>query len=236
MTKVLDNLEFSAPSLDESLRVALRKIVELFNELSTAEESSGKAWERLFLVVVISRVVSGKFDEVILPLDLSMDYFISFNQFIHSDKKPLESIVDIDEFVGCFTEPDRYPHVAIYQPTNASFPLFDLIIAVYGKTGKRRLYAYQLKEGREIPNLNTSQLEETKFDACVLVRGQPSQGETRSKQRWIIPSKSEITAFFGESGKHWTPEEWNKLMIEQAFEKGDVCFHSLLTSFTDSRH
>mmetsp|Transcript_20521 Transcript_20521/g.28358 ORF Transcript_20521/g.28358 Transcript_20521/m.28358 type:complete len:219 (-) Transcript_20521:95-751(-) len=216
MTKVLDNLEFSAPSLDESLRVALRKIVELFNELSTAEESSGKAWERLFLVVVISRVVSGKFDEVILPLDLSMDYFISFNQFIHSDKKPLESIVDIDEFVGCFTEPDRYPHVAIYQPKNAAFPLFDLIIAVHDKNVQG-----QLKDRKEIPKQKRTSRVMTKFDACVLVRGQPSQGETRSKEQWIIPSKSEITTFFGESGKHWTPEEWNKLKIGQTFEKGE---------------
>mmetsp|Transcript_22762 Transcript_22762/g.32681 ORF Transcript_22762/g.32681 Transcript_22762/m.32681 type:complete len:537 (+) Transcript_22762:613-2223(+) len=222
MTKVLDSLEFSAPSLDENIRVALRRIVKLFNEFTTVEKLSGKAWESLFLLVVIIRVVSGKFDEVILPLmnNLSMDYSISFNQFIDTDQKVLEDIVDVDEIVGCFTEPDRYPHVAIYQPTNASFPLFDLIIAVYGKTGSRKLYAYQLKEGKEIPKHNTS-LVMTEFEVCVLVRGQPSQGETRSKEQWIIPSKSEIAAFFGESGKHWTPEEWNKLMIGQTFEKGE---------------
>jgi len=210
MTEVLRIVVQEVPSLDENLKVAMTKIVNLFFEFSIAEESSGKAWESLFLLVVIIRVVSKQFDKVILPLDFSMDYSISFNQFIGSDQKPLVSIINVDEFIDDFTEPERYPHVAIYQPKNASFPLFDLVIAVYDKAFSRKIYAYQLKEGKEIPKHNTS-LVMTEFEVCVLVRGQPPQGETRSKEQWIFPSKYKIVDFFGESGKHWTPEEWNKL-------------------------
>jgi len=215
MTEVLRIVVQEVPSLDENLKKAMRDIVNLFYEFSTVQESSGMAWENLFLLVVIIRVMSRQFDKVILPLDFSMDYSISFNEFYRYDKEPMVRIIKVDKFVKGFTEPDRYPHVAIKKSTNALFPVFDLIIAVYDKASSRKIYAYQLKEGREIPKRNTSRLGSTEFDACVLVRGQPQQGETRSTDQWIIPSKSQIEDFFGESGKHWTPEEWKKLMEKE---------------------
>jgi len=216
MTEVLHLFEQEVPSLDRNLREAMKNIVDLFSDFSTVQESSGQAWENLFLLVVMIRVVSRRFDKVILPLDFSMDYSISFNKFIRYDKKSMVSINNVDDFVDGFTEPDRYPHVAIYQPKNASFPLFGLIIAVYDKASSRKIYAYQVMEGREITKRNTtSRLRTTEFDACVVVRGKPRRGETRSKEQWIIPSKSHIVDFFGESGKHWTPEEWKKLMKKE---------------------
>jgi len=210
MMEVLRKFALTAPSSDKNLREAMTKIINLIHEFFTAKESAGKAWENLFLLLVMIRVVSREFDKVILPLDLCADYSISFNEFIRSDKKPLETIDNVDEFVGCFTEPDRYLHVAIYQP-NASFPLFDLIIAVHDKNVQG-----QLKDRKEIPKQKRTSRVMTKFDACVLVRGPPPRGK---KMRWIVPSTSQIANFFGESGKHWTPEELNKLMGGQAFEE-----------------
>jgi len=206
MTEVLRRFASSNdvfPPLEPSLQHAMLKINKLFEEFYDTNENSGEAWEKLFLIGVIVRVLSGQFDKVILPLDSSKDYSISFN-------KELTSIVDVDEFVGRFTKPDRYPHIEIGQPKHAAFAHYDLIILVHESKKKRKLYAYQLKEGSKIPDDPVDKAK-TKFEACVLMRGQ-SQGLSRSTKNWIIPSTSQIKEFFGESGKHWTPEEWRKLM------------------------
>jgi len=81
----------------------------------------------------------------------------------------LESVVDVDEFIGCFTKPDRYPHVEIGQPKNAKFGPYDLIILVYESISIRNLYAYQLKEEVKIPVRLSSKVK-TEFDSYVLAK------------------------------------------------------------------
>ena len=196
-----------APFLDENITVALFRINSLFDIFLSAKGKSGCAWEALFIAVLIIRIVTRKFDEVILPLDPSKEYSLSFNRYFATDKIPFLDVIKVDDLVSGITKPDKYPHVAIYYPSHASFTPFDCIVAVYDSENSRRLYAYELKEGDEIPDNNRCQ----QFEACVLVRGQPPEGKSTSKKQWTFLSKSQIADFFGESGKHWTPVEWKRL-------------------------
>jgi hypothetical protein len=141
--------KFSRLISNAELKMVVETIVSLFDNFVNESHLSGKAWQSLFLIVLLIRLVSLQFDPSIIPLK-KLNYSISFNNLMN-DGMPFENIEDLSFLVQCMKEPQRYPHVAVYYPRNARFVKFDIIVAVYERLGHRDLYAYQVKEGKVIP-------------------------------------------------------------------------------------
>jgi hypothetical protein len=110
----------------------------------------------------------------------------------------------VDEFVAGIQPPPSFPHVAvyypshaIYRPTHESSLLYDVIVAHYDTWQVRRLYGYQLKEGKALPKDGAM----TAFRGSFFIRGEPPKVAGMVKN-WERPSEQQIDAFFGVSGQH----------------------------------
>ena len=85
-------------------------------------------------------------------------YSLSYNRFWEPQNGILAfpDITTLDQLIGGLVDPIAYPHVAVYYPPHARFEAYDLIVVLHQALGKRRIYGYQLKEGREIPKKMSS--------------------------------------------------------------------------------
>eukprot|EP00597_Dinobryon_sp_UTEXLB2267_P016316 CAMPEP_0201092834 /NCGR_PEP_ID=MMETSP0812-20130820/1366_1 /ASSEMBLY_ACC=CAM_ASM_000668 /TAXON_ID=98059 /ORGANISM="Dinobryon sp., Strain UTEXLB2267" /LENGTH=627 /DNA_ID=CAMNT_0047344629 /DNA_START=193 /DNA_END=2076 /DNA_ORIENTATION=- len=194
----------------------LRTICNCFDNFKT---SSGDAWENLFVITLLIRLISHRFDRRLLPLDEDVyaDYEVSFNKYIMYDTgESLSAYINVDEFIRAFTTPEDFPHIAVYFPTHAQFETFDVIVAACDKRGKRTLYGYQLKQGAGDvtplnPFLKRDWLRDKWFHRIYAVRGKAPSKSSEITGDWIIPNEPEINAFFGMSGQRWTPRRWAEL-------------------------
>ena len=51
------------------------------------------------------------------------------------------------------------------------------------------------------------------MDSSLFVQGTPPvETKTDDGKGWTIPAKDTVDTFIGESGKYWTPENWEKIM------------------------
>jgi hypothetical protein len=183
-------------------RQIIGKVPLLFSSFVEAKEKSGDAWECLFVFVLIIRLYSRQLHTPILPLHLGDDYSLSYNEpFSGKFDTP-----DVEAFVNGIGSPLSYPHVAIYFPSHSSFHLYDVIVVHFISVSVKKIYGYQLKEGNALPKKAALDV----FEKSVVIRGQAAAVSGAGNQ-WIRPSKDEITAFFGESGRHWTPDEWARI-------------------------
>jgi hypothetical protein len=210
MIDVLEQFRLRATIRDD-LKDFLFEIVKLFRKFKECKELSGESWENLFVFLLLIRAQTCLFDDIILPLNY-MDYkdcSVSYNNLYFSDRISLRSCKNIDDLVAGMTLPEQLPHIAIYYPLHSSFETVDVVVAAYNKRGERELYAYQLKEGEGMPKKSTKP-----SDLCVgsfIIRGLPIKS-SKVNDGWIIPNEAQIKKFFGESGSHWTPQEWKKLL------------------------
>ena len=58
---------------------------------------------------------------------------------------------------------------------------------------------------------NPKQPVDSDVTESFVIKGLPPR-DTRVVNGWNVPSKDVIETFFGESGKHWTPEAWASLL------------------------
>jgi hypothetical protein len=211
MPALMSFSEFMKPEL----KIILQKIVSLFDNFVNAAHSSGKSWESLFFIVLLIRLASRQFDPLFLPFEMLAEYSISINTNLTTAGIAFETIEDVSILVKCINKPLHYPHVAIFFPSNAKFEKEDIIVCVDKSPQHRILFGYQLKEGKDIPK---DPLLDDVITHSFLVRGQPAKKEMDENfQNWIIPSEEQIKSFFGESGKHWTPSAWKKMLEKKNF-------------------
>jgi hypothetical protein len=208
MTEVLRI--FAKVLTNAQLKMIVESIVSLFDKFFAQPNSSDKAWEDLFLIVLLIRLATTQWDPIFLPLNIS-GYSISLNTNITHAGKPYGKIDDVYFQVKCMETPKQFPHVSVYYPNNAGFNMYDVVLAVYHSKDDRDLYGYQLKEGKKIPK---KYLLSNHFKLSVLVRGQPAKKITKKIQQgiWLIPNEEQNKSFLGESGQHWTPSVWRKLL------------------------
>ena len=180
----------------------LEEIVRLFNSFKGAKKSSGDGWESLFVAVMLIRCWSQSSDYCILPMTIMPTCTFSYNTPFSGNFATRE----VDEFVAGIVEPPSFPHVAIYYPSHASFRLYDVIVAHFDEWRVRRLYGYQLKEGKALPK----EVAMPHFEGSFVIRGEAAQVPGTGRD-WTRPSEDEIDEFFGVSGQHWTPRQWKKL-------------------------
>jgi hypothetical protein len=188
-------------SAEQELR-RLEEIVRLFNAFKDAKESSGDGWESLFVAVLLIRCWAQMGDQFLLPVEFEPPCTFSYN-------KPFQgnfATQNVHEFVAGIKEPHSFPHIAVYYPTHASFQLYDVIVAHFDEWHVRRLYGYQLKEGKALPKDFAMPI----FEESYVIRGEAAKMAGMGRD-WVRPSEQQIDAFFGVSGQHWTPRRWKQL-------------------------
>jgi hypothetical protein len=210
MFKALDSLGKSLPDSSPMKKILLH-INSLFSGFRDAKAYSGLGWENLFLIALLIRCISSVFDSTLLPLDYSFyKAGVSYNENFNSSKafSDYGKDTDIQEFVSNFMAPSSYPHIAIYAPTNAQFPVYDAFLVAHKNENEKKIYGYQLKESNKKPIVTSLPCIEKSF----LILGKADEEKTYvDKRKWTVASDGDVDIFFGESGRHWTPKEWEKL-------------------------
>lgn len=187
-------------------------IAELLVQFGYGKWESGDAWEALFLVVLIVRCLSTKFDDHVVPLahcPFSEEGCVGYNYpYGGSDfftKDPAAFIGGIP--ISSWGQGGQSA-ISIYYPGHARFEAYDIILAAWDRTyGTRTLYGYQLKDGSATPKPHAF---DNIFEKSFLIRG-AAKLKTTSVKRWNAVSDSDLDAFFGESALQWSAKAWKKL-------------------------
>jgi hypothetical protein len=117
---------------------------------------------------------------------------------------------NVSDFIPKIQEPDEYPHVAIYYPQNVDFQSYDVIVVYFHSPENRETFGYRLKKSK-YPLVDA----ETTFTRSLVV-GAQTQAVQVEKRGWTIVHTSRIENFYGNSGAHWTPESWMKLLHSES--------------------
>ena len=211
MTNVLSTFAEDGSALSEPVKAILLNIVNQLTGFKEAKCLSGDAWERLFVAVLLIRSLSRQVDESILPL--GGDYSncsVSFNAPFDLMGKTYEAFTEAAEFAKGIVAPEHFPHIAVYFPPNAQFKDVDVIVACWKDARSPTLYGYQLKEGKQLPDRAAPSVLAKTFVIRGKAAGSP-RASSATRAGWTIPSATEIDAFFGVSGLHWTPAKWAEL-------------------------
>ena len=152
------------------------------------------------------RSVTGRFDKKIFSLDSVFNNCpVFYNRCINLDQINFENIKDAKDLISRMEVPKEVPSIVVYYPTHKSFEMYDAIVATYDDKSSRKLYGYQLKEGRTIPTT----IGDNNISSYV-IRGKAAK-KGRNKNNWNIASEEEIEEFLGETGKLWSPKKWKEL-------------------------
>ena len=190
--------------LSPDIKVCLMAIAELFAAFRDSKLQSGDSWEALFLIVLLVRCLSRKFDDMILPLiDIPDEAPICYNRpysgnHFHS--------TDPSEFLSGIPLAGR-SSVSLYWPGHAKFENYDIVVAVWDNEGQRSLYGYQCKEGSSLPKAFAN---EELFFRSFVVRGAPV-AKGQKLRKWHVPNDAKMQEFFGVSSTHWSPQAWKEL-------------------------
>ena len=116
-------------------------------------------------------------------------------------------------------EPSEDPTIYIFRPTFPDFPVFDVLVFYWNECKLCHVFGYQLKKGKVTPaskQVNAAAafqkcvLELHAAGKCIWVRGDPPKSDVDADP-WMVPSGDAIDAFFGKSGRFWTPRHWKVL-------------------------
>lgn len=186
------------------------KLADFCNILKDSKENSGEGWESLFVLFLFAYCLTGTSDGTFVLGDwfahgelpkvfLNGPYSASNN-----DGRLISACKTWDEL-----EPGmklgEAPQLSIYYPTHNSFEVYDVIV-VYSENRKSQcVFGYQLKEGKA----SREHAAHSSISRSFFVRGKPPKRTiVKDAKGWCVPNKEVIDSFFGESGKHWTPEAW----------------------------
>ncbi len=206
--------------VEGDLQSHLLTIVDLFKVFKGSKEGSGDGWDALFVIVLLVRVLTRGFNNLInLKKITTSDFRVTYNEpFVHR-RLLLAKVIKINDFLkGVPKDVPKGGQISIYYPENDQFEMYDVIVVVWNKAGHREsMIGYQLRERRAIP----SKMPRGEFTSSFVIRGKVDRGTnkkkgwtvpwTKKKNEWTVPSTDEITSFFGISGGQWTPEKWNAL-------------------------
>ena len=189
-----------------SYRLIATHMEKLCNSIRDSKIYSGDGWEGIFVRFLLARCLTGSCDEYFVPSKWFLENpKVLFNAPYQSNEQRLFSACENWEQLLESVTPGAEPQLSILFPTHSRFATYD-VLAVYSKDGQNKsIYGYQLKEGTaSTANFGTNGIERRFW-----VQGK-SPKIAKSKQNWEIPGKADIDTFYGESGKHWTPEQWRK--------------------------
>jgi hypothetical protein len=208
---VLRKVRHYEKDCDKGLLMFCKEIVSEFYMFGEARLETGKAWEHLFYLVLLFRIASREDHDV-----------INWRQYNMSETFTMSCGMDNLPFTGDFRyryNDCRNPHdllaaiptsgitnhIAVYYPPHHVFETYDIFVVMWDGLGTRYVTGYQLKQGSDIKLPN-------KIDNVnsFLIRGE-SAGKRYIKDGWTVPSSRQITSFFGESGRNWTPNVWKEL-------------------------
>ena len=196
MSEILKSFSYE---LSYPMKSLLREICHCFDQLPQVKDESGEDWEILFVIVLLIRCITGSFESNVFNLNMMQICPVTFNQPIDR-KVDFGSIKTVDKLVEVLTEPDTYPHLAVYFPSNAKFEMYDVIVIVFFSKEDKLKYGYQLRSGRNQMNRRPS----SKVDKSWVISGDARE-LSEIKNGWVYPSNGEVCAFLGLSGQDWTP-------------------------------
>ena len=181
-----------------------------FCDLLNPKEQSGEGWEGLFVLFLVAYCLNGKTHDEFIPAEwfgqsqypkvfLNGPYSVLGNrgQTISDCKRWSELKKGVIH--------GKEPQISILYPAHNSFEVYDVLV-VYSVDGKAvSVYGYQLKEGKA----KRGHIADESIDKSFLIQGAGTKRTVlKDSKGWTIPNKDIIGSFFGESGKHWTPERW----------------------------
>merc|ERR1712224_1039 len=179
--------------------------------------SSGDAWEALFVMFLLARCVAGipqNCDNSTVPEHwFSDDVQVTYNDLYKGDSTrtfgSCKSWKDLKKGLDCSGTGRQ---LAIFYPTHARFEVYDVIVVYLDGGIIKETWGYQCKEGKA----NSSHYANKEFTKSFVLKGQPPTDEDQNKG-WSIPNNLVVANFFGESGSRWTPQEWRHL--EESLEE-----------------
>jgi hypothetical protein len=196
-------LEIYAKALrPEPISQILSGICWLFNCFAEAKERSGDAWEELFVIMLLIRILTNRFLPPLVPESAR----VTTNN-VSYETLPWSKCKNVADLISTIKKPDCYPHTAIFYPYRAEFEKYDVIVVCFVSPQHREIFGYQLKKGKNIPQVQA----EPSFTGSFVVRGQAAKHRS-DKRGWTVVSKSDIEDFFAVSGSEWTPDAWKKLL------------------------
>lgn len=213
MVKVLRSIAGASAAVGLEMRKVVTTLNELFNGFETGKTSGGDSWEALFAIALVIRLATGSFHDLLKLGEMcppNSVYGLSYNHLWEQrGHLAFPDITTLRELIEGLVDPLAFPHVAVFYPPHARFEGYDLIVVLHQALGKRLIYGYQLKEGREIPKKMSS-------DACqnaYVIRGFAAQQETLLRG-WHVASHDEIESFLGVTGSCLAPKQWRALARE----------------------
>jgi hypothetical protein len=191
--------------LTAAIRVHLNAIVVLFSTFKDAKTQSGEAWESLFVLILLVRALTGQAHTLLGTIEIALNTRVTYNE----PHKRL-SAVKLEDFLnGIPNNLDNGPQISLYYPCHASFPLYDCFLVACDTEGQRsHIIGYQLKQGKLLPKDKPSEQIATSY----VIRGAAVQ-KTGAVRGWLTPSSDELNEFFGVSGKQWTPNMWEAMVM-----------------------
>jgi len=185
------------------------------NLLKDAKQLSGEGWEGLFVLFLVARCLNCKDDNTFVP-DLwfetgqeEVEIVLNCYDASSNEMRPFSDCKTWDEMKAGVVQPTNKTRYClnILYPTHNNFEVYDVIVVFFLQGTRKHVVGYQLKEGKAQrkhkahPDMNIS----------LFVQGDPpAETQVDDEKGWTIPGKDAIDTFFGESGKHWTPESWRK--------------------------
>ena len=192
-------------------REPIQKLADLFGKFKEAKYESGDGWEAFFVLTLLVRCLTGEFDALTDSFARLMgeQYQVTVNSPLQPEGISFEKIKNVDKLLSAIPKEvgKGDPRIAVYYPQHASFEVFDVLVVAWDADGRRfAVVGYQLKEGKGAPKTTAKTLL---CDQCYLILGDAPK-KTALQDGWTIPSEQQISSFFGESGKEWTPKKWKE--------------------------
>jgi hypothetical protein len=188
------------------------KLADFCSILKDSKEESGEGWESLFVLFLVAYCLTGTSDGAFVPVDwfeksqseppkvfLNGPYSAADN-----NGRTISACKTWDQLKPGVRHGET-PQLSIYYPTHNSFEVYDVIV-VYSDSGKSQsVFGYQLKEGKA----TRGHVAHSSISQSFFIQGNPPTHTVNEDAKgWSVPNKAMIDSFFGESGKHWTPEAW----------------------------
>ena len=109
-----------------------------FISFKGSHKSSSKAWEHLFIIVLLIRIVTQKLisrttnNKTLKLLSLTnepSDYTVSFNRYCGNGN--FDECKDLNELRGVLQKPpeNTLPHICVYHPRHSSFEMYDVVVS-----------------------------------------------------------------------------------------------------------
>jgi hypothetical protein len=198
--KTLTSLS-SNEKVSKGLRSNLLAMDSLIAAFKDAKTESGEAWESLFVLVLLIRCLTGQGHEIMGAAGIA--FTPAPVTFSRGNEK---TVIDLLDRINK-EKPESGPQISLYYPHHAKFPLYDCVLVAWDEDGNRTsTIGYQLKQG----NSGAKDSPSEDMTESYVIKGSPNKKDG-TNNGWVVPSGDTLNAFFGESGKQWTPEKWKEI-------------------------